>query len=191
MKKLLIAMSVAGLMVGCSNEPKKVEVPTVQPEVVAPASLNNEDMYVAYVDGRENVFYDAELFVKFLEEGETSFRKTYIGEGTNGMTLVYGLTKDDKKKSTNPAEQMLKGELKPAESFYAEVYNADHNRFYVFSAWESFDAYLKNSIDNFRYSDIAAGPKGETVVYVAADEAAAKKIPVEAMAKFKATHGLK
>ena len=190
MKKLLIAMSVAGLMVGCSSEPKKVEVPTVQPEVVAPASLNNEDMYVAYVDGRENVFYDAELFVKFLEEGETPFRKTYIGEGTNGMTLVYGLTKDDKNKSTNPAEQMLKGELKPAEGFYAEVFNADHNRYYVFSAWEDFDAYVKTGADNLRYVEIGSGPKSETVVYIL-NEGNKKKKPEALIAKFKATHGIK
>ncbi|GKT11466.1 MAG: hypothetical protein ISEC1_P0430 [Thiomicrorhabdus sp.] len=182
MKKLLLALMVAGILSGCTEKAAPVKSEAI-------ASLNNEDLYVAYVHGRENVFYDAGLFKEFLELGETSFRKTYIGAGTNGMTVIYGLTKADKKKATNPAEQMLKGELAAADNFYGEVFKAEENRFYVFTTWADFDRYVKTGVDNLIFSDIGAGPKGETVVYVLNSKNKKKK-PVAAIAQFNANHNI-
>lgn len=177
-----------GVLAGCAGNTEKTSAVKAEPTKAA-ASLNNEDLYVAYVHGRENIFYDEKLFNEFLEIGETAYRKTYIGAGTNGMTVSYGLTKADKKKPTNPAEQMMKGELAAADSFYGEVFKEEENRFYVFTTWADFDTYVKTGVDNLRFSDIASGPKGETVVYVLNSKNKKKK-PVAAMAQFKANHGL-
>lgn len=188
MKKLLIALMATAVLAGCAGNSEKTA--SVKPEQTkSVASLNNEDLYVAYVHGRENIFYDDKLFNEFLEIGEVAYRKTYIGAGTNGMTVSYGLTKADKKKSTNPAEQMMKGELAAAENFYGEVFKSEENRFYVFTTWADFDTYIKTGVDNLRYSDIGSGPKGETVVYVLNSKNKKSK-PVAAIAKFKANHNI-
>ena len=190
-KILVAAILSAGLLAGCSStQTASAKEAPASAAAEVKKSLNNDDMYVAYVDGRENVFYDVDLYKAFLEHGETAYRKTYIGAGTDGMTLVYGLTKADKKKSTNPAEMMMKGTLAPAESFYGEVYKAEENRFYVFSDWTDFDKYIKTGVDNLRYSDIAAGPKGETVIYVL-NETNKKKKPVATIAAFNQVHNIK
>ncbi|PLA74017.1 hypothetical protein CYQ88_07900 [Hydrogenovibrio sp. SC-1] len=189
MKKLLITLSVASIMAGCASSPEKVassEQKAIHKTVVAPNSDNN-DMYVAYADGRENIFYDADEYKSFLKVGESTFRKTYIGAGTNGMTRSFGLTKADKKKPTNPAEQMLKGELAPASDFYAEVYNEERNRFYVFGNWQDFSDYLKTGIDTYHYTEIGAGPKGATVVYVL-NKSNNKVKPEATVKQFKANH---
>ena len=180
------------VLAGCAGNGEKTTAMKSEPaakSAAQTASLNNEDLYVAYVHGRENVFYDAGLFKEFLELGETAYRKTYIGAGTDGMTVSYGLTKKDKKKKTNPAEQMMKGELAAADDFYGEVFNSEENRFYVFTTWADFNTYVKTGVDNLRFSDIASGPKGETVVYVLNSKNKKNK-PVAAIAKFKANHNI-
>lgn len=192
MKKLMIALSVTTIMSGCATAP---EAPKTDAKKMVAAdvsskqtmALNNEDLYVAYVDGRENIFYDAAEYKSFLKVGESTFRKTYIGAGTNGMTRSFGLTKADKKKSTNPAEQLLNGELKPADNFYAEVYKEENNRFYVFGNWPDFIDYLKTGIDTYHYTEIGDGPKGATVVYVL-NKSNNKVKPEATVKQFKANH---
>lgn len=192
MKKLIIALSVVSVMGGCASAPeatssasqKPIEKTVKKSEAVA---LDNGDMYVAYVHGRENIFYDAHEYKSFLQVGESTYRKTYIGGGTNGMTRSFGLTKADKKKPTNPAEQMLKGEMQPAADFYGEIYNSEKNRFYVFGNWKDFSDYLKTGIDTYHYTEIGAGPKGATVVYVL-NKSNNKVKPEATVKKFKANH---
>lgn len=189
MKKLLITLSVASIMSGCASSPDKMATAGakfVQKTVVTSNSDNN-DMYIAYADGRENIFYDADEYKSFLKVGESTFRKTYIGAGTNGMTRSFGLLKADKKKPTNPAEQMLNGELTPASDFYAEIYNEEKNRFYVFGNWQDFADYLKTGTDTYHYTEIGAGPKGATVVYVL-NKTNNKVKPEATVKQFKANH---
>ena len=188
MKKLFVVMMAVGVLSACSMAPEnKSDHKATQSEA---KQAVNDDLYIAFYDGRMNIFYDGELYKKFLEHGETSYRRTFIGAGPNGETVVYGLTKQDKKKTTNPAEEMMSGKLKASEDFYGEVFKQEENRFYVFSDWEDFDKYVKTGADNLRFSDIASGPNGETVIYVLNEENK-KKRPVKTMAKFKAFHGLK
>ena len=56
------------------------------------------EIYEVHHDGRLHVFYDRKLYKEFLELGETPFRLTRIGAGPKGQTIVFGLTKKDKKK---------------------------------------------------------------------------------------------
>ncbi len=191
MKKLLVAMVLAGLFTGCSSAPEKTSsaASTAASKSESAESAYN-DLYVAYYDGRINVFYDGELYKSFLQHGETAYRRTFIGAGPHGKTLVFGLTKKDKKKSTNPAEEMMKPDFKGADPFYGEVFEQETNRFYVFSNWNDFKQFVDLHVDNFRYTDIGGGPNGETVVYVL-NQSNKKKKPEATIAKFKAFHGLK
>ena len=195
MKKLLVALSVAGLMTGCSTAPEsksaqaemKVEANAVEKMVAVP-SLNNEDLYVVYHDGRMNVFYDADLYKEFLQVGETAYRKTLIGAGPKGETLMYGLTKADKKKLTGiPSIEMMEGRLAGADDFYGEIIS--EGRINVFNDWKLFQMFMDVGEVPFRLTDIGAGPHGETVVYALTKESK-KKRPEALISKFKAFHAM-
>ena len=186
MKKLLVALSVAGLMVGCSTAPEN-KSSQVENTAVAP-SLNNEDLFIVYHDGRMNIFYDAGLYKEFLQLGETAYRKTFIGAGPKGETLMYGLTKADKKKLTGiPSIEMMEGRLAVADDFYGEI--IAEGRINVFDDWELFKMFMAVGEVPFRLTDIGAGPKGETVVYALKKEKK-KKRPEALIAKFKAFQGM-
>lgn len=186
MKKLMLALVATGLMSGCTANETVTEASKAAPVVAtkAPATLNNEDMYVVMEDGRLNVFYEAELYKSFLSVGEATFRKTLIGEGPKGETVMHGLTKADSKKASGiPSVEMLAGRLAPAEVFYGEIRH--DGRINVFDNWDLFKEYLVNHEVTFRVTEIGAGPIGETVVF-AQTKANSKKQPTELRAKFKA-----
>lgn len=187
MKKLLIAMLATGVLSACSATPDKSAQASSHSEAKA-HEAQNTDLYVV-MDERMNVFYDPSLYKEYLQHGETPYRRTFIGAGPDGQTVVYGLTGADKKKSSSPAEEMMSGKMAAAEDFYGEVMEKDHNRYYVFTSWDTFDEFVKLHVDNFRYSDIGGGPNGETVVYVLTKKTSKQK-PVEAIKKFKAMHGM-
>jgi len=186
MKKILVAIIATGLMAGCTAAPEKtaaVKAPVVEKAVEA-VSLNNEDMYIVYHDGRMNVFYDAKLYKEFMSVGETAYRKTFIGAGPKGETIMYGLTKSDKKKLSGiPSIDMIEGRLSAAESFYGEI--RDEGRINVFDDWGLFQKYMTIGEVPYRLTDIGAGPSGETVVYALTKETK-KKRPESLIGKFKA-----
>lgn len=146
-------------------------------------SLNNQDLYEVHDEGRIYLFDDRATYEDFLAIGETSYRKVRIGEGPKGETLVFGLTNEDKKKTSGIASiDMFDGDLSGAEDFYGEM--RMEGRIYVFQSLEEMNnARLVGEVP-LRYTDIAAGPNGETVVYALNGENKKKK-PVELMAKFK------
>ncbi len=183
MTKFLTVLIAIGIISGCT------EAPVQQAKTEAETStihnhLNNDDLYVVYQEGRMNIFYDAKLYKGFLEIGETPFRKTFIGIGPKGETIMYGLTKKDKKKLTGiPSLEMMEGRMKPADNFYGEI--RKDGRINVFNNWELFKKYLAHGEVPYRLTDIGAGPKGETVVYALTKETK-KKRPEDLMTKFKA-----
>ncbi|TBR43554.1 hypothetical protein CBF23_005095 [Marinomonas agarivorans] len=153
------------------------------------ASVNNDDLYEVHHEGRIYIFDDRDTYAEFLQVGETSYRKVRIGAGPKGETLVFGLTNEDKKKFSGIASiDMYDGALAGAESFYGEM--RVEGRIYVFgSLAEMNDARLVGEVP-LRYTDIGAGPKGETVVY--ALNSGNKKVKPEAMIKrFKKMNGIK
>ena len=92
-QKLVKYFSVACLSllsIGCATTNTSMSKP------VEPAS--SMEIYEVHHDGRLHVFYDRKLYKEFLELGETPFRLTRIGDGPKGETIVFGLTKKDKKK---------------------------------------------------------------------------------------------
>ena len=175
LKKLLPLVAIAALFTGCASTETKTSES-------APA-LNNNEYYEVHHDGRINIFYDAGVYKEFLQLGETSYRKTYIGAGPNGETIVYGLTKADKKMKTPiPSIEMVEGRMEGApEGFYAEI--RSEGRIYVFDDWNEVKGFRQVGEAPYRFTQIGAGPEGETVVFVLTKEKK-KKQPTDLMKKF-------
>ena len=139
-------------------------------------------IYEVHHDGRIHVFYDKKLYQEFLSLGETPFRFTKIGAGPNGETLVFGLTKHDKKmKKPVQAIELYEGKVKP-DAFYAEM--RKHGRIYIFDNFEDMNPVRMFGHPNFMYTQIGAGPKGETIVFVL-NKKNKKKRPDALIAEYK------
>ncbi|MFP3874350.1 MAG: hypothetical protein ACLFQT_07515 [Thiohalophilus sp.] len=137
----------------------------------------------AHEDGRIHIFYDRETFAEYMQNGETSFRLTRIGAGPNGETVVFGLTDEDKKKRSGlPAVEIYDGK-RQAQNFYGEMYR--HGRIYVFDNYQDMKNVRDTGHASYFYTEIASGPKGETVLYVLNSSNKNDK-PVGLIEKFKA-----
>ncbi|HHS99599.1 MAG TPA: hypothetical protein ENK73_01965 [Thiomicrospira sp.] len=181
----MVAASIA--LTGCATAESKTaeskmanSEPAQVTETVSSITIFEDDN-----EGRINQFYDQKTFKAYKAVGETSFRLTRIGAGPNGETVVFGLPKADKKKGANtPAAMLWDGKLE-ATSFYGEMYK--HGRIYVFDNKADMDHVRHLGHPTYMYTQIGAGPKGETVVYVL-NKSNKKKKPVELMDKFKSFH---
>lgn len=149
---------------------------------IEPQKAEKLEIFEVHHDGRINVFYDKKLFKEFLQLGETSFRLTKIGAGPNGETLVFGLTKQDKKlKKPVAAIDLYDGKLKQ-DTIYAEMHK--DGRIYVFNSFNDMKPVRLFGSPNYMYTEIGAGPNGETIVYVL-NKKNKKKRPDALIAEFK------
>jgi len=186
MKKVLQAITIAFVtlsLVACNSGQK------VKTEKSATKIATGQLVYFeAHHDGRINVFDDTKTYLSFLSLGETSYRLTRIGAGPKGESVVFGLTKKDKKKRSGiKSVDMFDGKLKPSGAFYGEI--LQHNRHYVFNTWDDMMAVKKTGEAAYRYTLIGAGPKGKTVVFVL-NKGNKKKKPIDLIAQFKKVHGI-
>lgn len=173
--KLFAAMMIAGVLAACGSMHEK--------QASAEKAQDAVEIYEVHHDGRIHVFYDKKLYLDFLALGETPFRLTQIGAGPNGETVVYGLTKQDKKKpEAVTALQVYEGKLPEPVSFYGELRN--HGRIYVFNDLQDMKPVRQFGHPNFFFMEVGGGPKGETVVYVL-NEKTKKKRPEALIARFK------
>lgn len=181
-KSITIAAFCAVLM-ACSSTATK----TSQSEngAVAQAEFSSAmNIYEVHHDGRMHVFYDRELYLDFLQLGESPYRLTRIGAGPNGETLVFGLTKADKKRpGMVDAIKLYDNQIPPATDFYAEM--RKHGRVYVFDQFADMQPVRDFGHPNFFYTEIGAGPNGETVVFVL-NKSNKKQRPETLIARFKA-----
>ena len=152
----VFVLLLASVMSGCAVVEEKGSKPPMQR-----ADLS---IYEVHHDGRIHVFYDKKVFKEFMSLGETSFRLTRIGAGPHNETMIFGLTKKDKKlKKPVAAIDLYDGKIK-ADYFYAEMHK--HGRIYVFNRFDDMKTVRNFGHPNFMFSQIGAGPKGETVVFV-------------------------
>lgn len=183
MKKLLlksmIILSALAMFSGCATS-SKIEASS--------DSAGVNEIYEVHKDGRIHVFYDRELYKEFMQVGETPFRLIKIAKGPNRETMVFGLTKKDKKKSQGiAAVDLYDGKATAAENFYAEV--RKHGRIYVFSNFEDMQPVRQFGHPNFFYMEVGKGPKKETVFYVL-NKHTKKKRPVALINTFKQKNNL-
>ena len=143
-------------------------------------------LYEVHHDGRIHVFYDKGLYEDFLKLGETPFRLTRIGAGPHGETVVFGLTKQDKKmKKPVPAIAIFDGKRDAPTRFYGEMVR--EGRIYVFDNYAQMKAVRELGEPTYRFTRIGAGPRGETVVFVLT-KANKKQRPDALIARFEAEH---
>ena len=171
----LIVVFLVGLSAGCA---------AMNPGTSKSAdSTSTIEIYEVHHDGRLNVFYDRKLYKEFLDLGETSYRLTQIGAGPNGETVVFGLTKKDKKKPGSVvALNIYNNKMESPDNIYAEM--RLHGRIYVFNKLEDMKPVRQFGHPTIFYTEIGSGPKGETVVYVL-NKANKKKRPDVLIKKFK------
>ena len=188
--RLLILVLLSTVMLaGCSSLQEKAQAERqgseVEHSITSDATVKQEklEIYEVHQEGRIYVFYDRDLYIEFLLLGETPFRLTKIGAGPNGETVVFGITKEDKKKASEAISvKVYDGQVAASEDFYAEMIR--HGRIYVFSNFEDMQPVRDFGHPNFFYSEIGAGPKGETVIYVLSSENK-KKRPDALIAEYK------
>ena len=166
--KLAIIFSALLILVACSTTQKQelTSKNTVQEKAEQVVSGSEEmEIYEVHHNGRIHVFYNRDLYKEFLQLGETSFRLTRIGAGPKGETMVFGLISEDKKKAHDSVGIKLYDKIMaPSDQFYGEMIK--HGRIYVFTKFEDMKTVRDFGHPNFFYSEIGAGPKGETVIYV-------------------------
>ena len=186
MKKLLSAAVITAALfslTGCQSNDVKTAAAAPAPE------MNNQDLYEVQHEGRRYVFDDYAVYKSFLEVGETAYRKVFIGGGPHGETLVFGLRGKDKKKAEGIAGiDMYQGKLEAAEGFYGEMRGED-GRLYVFSTLEDMKDVRTTGEAAYRFTQIGAGPDGQTVVFVL-NKTNKKKRPDALMAQFKQVNNL-
>jgi len=151
-------------------------------DAVSAIKASKLEIYEVHHDGRIHVFYDRKLYKEFLSLGETAYRLTRIGAGPNGETLVFGLTKKDKKmKKPVAAIELYDGKVKQ-DSIYAEM--RKHDRIYVFNSFNDMGTVRLFGHPNYMFTQIGAGPKGETIVFVL-NKKNKKKRPDALIAEYK------
>ena len=156
--RFLTASGLALVLSACAQVPTEPAPKKAKP--------NNDDLYEVMHEGRRYVFDDFAVFQDFLAQGETPYRKTIIGGGPNGETLVYGLRSKDKKKLTGiAAVDLYRIALAPAPDFYGEM-RLEDGRIYVFSGLGDMLSVRQTGEAPYRWTEIGTGPKGETVVFV-------------------------
>ncbi|MGB0832987.1 MAG: hypothetical protein ACPGR2_00545 [Psychrobium sp.] len=177
-------LSLAACQSTDNNQASAAKSAEKQAVKVVKKALNNNDMFEVSHEGRYFIFDDFATYQQFLSVGETAYRKVYIGDGPHGETLVFGLTGKDKKKSSGIAGiDMYRGNLNASDDFYGEIRSED-GRLYVFSHYEDMVETRKLGDAIYRFTQIGAGPDGQTVVFVL-NKDNKKKRPDALIAEFK------
>lgn len=183
--RLSALVAITALAAGCATapEPTPAATPMATPAPKAAAMASAELFVVLPEGGRVYAFGDTKNYFDFLAHGEVALTRTQIGAGPGGKTLVYGITNDDvKANKPSRGEQILGGTLPADGGFYGEAFK--DGRFYLFGDLKDMKDFAAFSEVPYSYTDIGAGPKGETLVYVMNKTSYAKGKPQERVERF-------
>lgn len=150
-----------------------------------PAAAPTEYFFLVFHEnGRIYPIADVKNYLGFLEHGELIFTRTRIGEGPDGATLVFGIEKKEADELGKPAKAELfyDGKYVPSGPFYGEVLM--DGRFYVFGTWKDFKDFLQHKEVTFTFTEVGAGPKGETVIYALNKDTVKEGRPVRLIEAF-------
>jgi hypothetical protein len=196
-----IAAAVAGalLLGGCASSPAPTNAGTPAPtsagQPAASATQAAQEVKTLFAalpeDGRLYYFTDSKLYFIYLNTEEVALRQTRIGAGPAGQTVVFALSDADvKAKEPGLAERLYDGKIPAdAKGFYGEVFK--DGRFYVFDHYPDMKAFIEHGEVGLAITDIGAGPKGETLVWVLNNDSAKKGRPTARIEQFKALRGMK
>ena len=184
---LSAAMLAAVVISGCAAPSATPPATAAAKPAVTSATANSADakeFYVVLKDGRVYAFGDTKNYFDFLAHGEVQLTRTKIGTGPGGATMVYGITGDDvKANKPSMAERVMEEKLPAAPNFHGEVFK--DGRFYVFPELKDMMPFIAFGEVPYSFTDIGAGPKGETLVWVMNSTSIKAGRPVATMERFK------
>lgn len=193
MTALLAGMAAVLALSGCATDMNQTApaaaAPAAKPaapavEKVAAEPTAKEFFIILPESGRIHVFGDTKNYLQYLANGEVALTRTQIGVGPKGETVVYGITSDNvKKNQPSLGELVFQDKLPAAEDFYGEVFK--NGRFYVFGNLKDMKAFASFGEVPYSYTDIGAGPKGETLVWVMNKDSYKKGRPLATIERFK------
>jgi hypothetical protein len=195
MNNLLMRTSLvvaAAVVVGCASAPASApapapasQAPATMPAAAAPAAAPAELFVVLPDTGRVHAFGDTKNYFDFLAHGEVALTRTKIGAGPGGKTLVFGISGDDvKANKPSRGEEILTGGVPSGSPFYGEAYKG--GRFYLFGDLKDMNDFTAFGEVPYSYTDIGAGPKGETLVSVMNKDSYKNGKPLDRLERFKA-----
>lgn len=184
--KMAAAVIAVGVFAGCAGTQQPAPKPAAPAaQAAAPASAMAELFMVLPDSGRVHAFGDTKNYFDFLAHGEVMLTRTRIGAGPGGKTLVYGITKADVKANAPSAgERLLEGSLPEGAPFYGEAFK--NGRFYLFGDLRDMKDFAAFGEVPYSYTEIGAGPKGETLVFVMNKASYKKGKPLERKQRFQA-----
>jgi hypothetical protein len=198
----LTSMLALGAMSGCATQSNMAKAPESKPAAMAQAAApaaaaqpvaapTQHYFLVFHENGRIYPIADAKNYLAFLDVDELIYTRTRVGAGPEGETIVFGIEKAESKDLAKPsvAEQLHDGKLEVAGPFYAEV--VKDGRFHVFGTWLDFKDYLVNKEITYTFTEVGAGPKGETVIYAMNKKTSKEGRPVALIEAFKQFHQVK
>lgn len=187
-------VALVALAAGCATAPAPAPAPAPKAAPTAaaaaaattPAAAAPVELFVVLPDsGRVHAFGDTRNYFDFLAHGEVALTRTKIGAGPGGKTLVFGITGDDVKANRpSRGESILDGSVPASAGFYGEV--SKGGRYYLFGDLEDMTNFTAFGEVPYSYTDIGAGPKGETIVYVMNKDSYPKGKPQDRADRFKA-----
>lgn len=193
----LAVAAAAVVAAGCATSPAPEPAPAAAaapapkpgtpPSPNAPAAApGTVELYaVLPPTGRVHAFGDLKNYADFLEHGEVALTRTGVGAGPGGKTIVYGITSDDvKNNQPSRAEQILAASAPEPTAFYGEVFR--DGRFFLFGERKDMVDFMAFGEVPYSYTDVGAGPRGETIVYVMNKVSYAKGKPTQRADRFKA-----
>ncbi len=198
----LTSVLALGVISGCATQSNTAKAPESKPaamaQAMAPAAAaqpvaapTQHYFLVFHENGRIYPIADAKNYLAFLDVDELIYTRTRVGAGPEGETIVFGIEKAESKDLAKPsvAEQIYDGKLEVAGPFYAEV--VKDGRFHVFGTWQDFKDYLVNKEITYTFTEVGAGPKGETVIYAMNKKTSKDGRPVALIESFKQLHQVK
>ena len=172
-------------LTGCATDMKQAAAAQPAATTKAVVAAEAREFYVVLPeDGRTYAFGDTKNYMDYMAHSEVALTRTRIGAGPGGKTVVFGITGDDvKKNAPSLAEQIMDGKLEAAPGFHGEAFK--DGRFYVFGNLKDMMAFTAYGEVPYSYTDIGAGPKGETLVWVMNKDSYAKGRPVSTIERFR------
>ena len=178
--------AIAALAAGCATAPAPKPAASAAPAAAAAAAAAPAELFVVLPDsGRVHAFGDTKNYFDFIAHGEVALTRTQVGAGPGGKTLVFGITGDDVKANRpSRGEQVLAGTVPAAGGFYGEAFK--NGRYYLFGDLKDMTNFTAFGEVPYSYTDIGAGPKGETLVFVMNKDSYKKGKPQDRADRFKA-----
>lgn len=175
------AFSVAALSLfaGCASQQ------AAPAQAATPAAAQVDHYFLVFHEnGRLYPIADVKNYLEFMHTGELIYTRTRVGAGPDGATLVFGIEKKEADDLNKPAKAELfyEGKYEPKGAFYGEVVR--NGRYHVFGSWQDFKDYLAHNEITFTFTEVGAGPKGETVIYALNKKTSTEGRPAKLIEQF-------